>query len=170
MSWARRSFAAALLLPLAAALSGCGFHSVYGSSPGAQTVAELAQVRVNPIPDRVGQVLRNYLSDRMEPTGLTSTRYTLDVVLGEQRADLGIQQNSTVTFSRLTLTATYILRDAANGAVLLSGNARADNSYNQLEGGFPSLSAQDDARSRAAQTVGDEIVSRLSLYLRNRAS
>jgi LPS-assembly lipoprotein len=169
MSSARRGFAAALLL-LAAGLAGCGFHSVYGTQTGAQTVTELGQVRINPIPDRVGQVLRNYLSDRMEPSGLKSTRYTLDVVLGEQRADLGIQQNSTVTFSRLTLTATYILRDATSGAVLLSGNARADNSYNQLEGGFPSLSAQDDARSRAAQTVGDEIVSRLSLYLRNRAS
>ena len=78
--------------------------------------------------------------------------------------------NSTVTFSRLTLVATYFLKDATTGAVLTSGSARADDSYNQLEGGFPSLSSQDDARQRAAHTVGDEIVARLSLYLRNRAS
>jgi LPS-assembly lipoprotein len=151
-------------------LSACGFHSVYGSHNGAATVAALGQVRINPIPERVGQILRNYLSDRMEPTGLRSARYTLDVSIGEQRADLGIQKDSTVTFSRMTVTATYILKDAATGAVLLTGNARADNSFNQLEGGFPSLSSQDDARQRAALTVGDEIVARLSIYLKDRAT
>jgi LPS-assembly lipoprotein len=167
MWWGRTLVLGLLAAPL---LAGCGFHSVYGSHDGAATVTELAQVRINPISDRVGQVLRNYLSDRMEPTGLRSTRYTLDVSLAEQRADLGIQKDSTITFSRLTLTASYILKDVTSGTVLLTGNARADDSYNQLEGGFPSLSTQDDARKRAAQTVGDEIVARLSLFLRNRTS
>ena len=165
MWWAR---AAALLG--AFLLAGCGLHPLYGGASGDATVANLSDIRVNPIPERVGQVLRNYLSDRMQPTGLHQARYTLDVVVGEQRADLGIQKDATITFSRLTLTASFLLKDATTGAVLLSGSARADNSYNQLEGGFPSLSSQDDARTRAAQTVGQEIVSRLSLFLKNRTT
>jgi LPS-assembly lipoprotein len=174
MSWAswktgRLCVIAVALATTGAALSACGFHPVYGSHAGATTVTELAQIRINPIPERVGQVLRNYLSDRMQPKGVHDAIYTLDVRVGEQRADLGFQQDSTITFSRLTLIATFVLRDAKGNAVL-SGNARADNSYNQLEGGFPTLSAQDDARQRAALTVGDEIVSRLSLYLRNGAT
>jgi LPS-assembly lipoprotein len=151
-------------------LAGCGLHPVYGGRSGDATVAGLSEIRINPIPERVGQVLRNYLSDRMQPEGLRTARYTLDVVLGERRDDLGIQKDSTITFSRLTLTGRFVLKDAASGAVLLTGSARADNSYNQLEGGFPSLSAQEDARSRAAQTVGQEIVARVSLFLKNRAT
>ena len=156
------------LVAVALLLSGCGMHPLYGGAGGDATVQGLNQVQINPIQERTGQVLRNFLSDRMQPQGLRAARYTLDVSVGEQRADLGIQKNSTVTFSRLTLVASFVLKDAASGTVLLTGSARADNSFNQLEGGFPSLSSQDDARTRAAQTVGQEIVSRISLYLKNR--
>ena len=165
MWWAR---SAPLLALVALLLSGCGLHPLYGGASGDATVTGLNEIQINRIPERVGQVLRNYLSDRMQPQGLQHARYTLDVSVGEQRGDLGIQKDATVTFSRLTLIASFVLKDATSGAVLLTGNARADNSYNQLEGGFPSLSSQDDARTRAAQTVGQEIVSRLSLYLKNR--
>jgi len=155
-------------IALALLLSACGLHPLYAGAGGQAAVTGLDEIRINPIPERVGQVLRNYLSDRMQPQGLHNTHYTLDVSVTERRDDLGIQKNATVTFSRLTLIAGFVLKDASTGAVLLTGNARADNSYNQLEGGFPSLSSQDDARTRAAETVGQEIVSRVALYLKNR--
>ncbi|MFM8988614.1 MAG: hypothetical protein ACKOUS_02890, partial [Alphaproteobacteria bacterium] len=54
------------LLLLAGALpvlAGCGFSPLYGRSEGGAVAEELAKIRVLPIANRSGQVLRNHLLD-----------------------------------------------------------------------------------------------------------
>src|SRR5690606_19133255 len=72
------------------ALSGCGYRPVYGeqsaavSGDGARS--NLGSVKVLGIADRRGQILRNYLLDRMTPRGEPATpRYILSVTTTEGR-------------------------------------------------------------------------------------
>ena len=70
MWWSRR-FAATVLLAL---LAGCGFEPLYGLSGRSEpsVVAALAGVHVAPIPDRIGQQLRNDLLHRLTPGGTSA--------------------------------------------------------------------------------------------------
>src|SRR3546814_5013825 len=73
MSWSRRQVwrllaAAAAIAPLAG-LAACGFQPLYGSDGrrnlGDESVAaSLATVRIDPLRDRAGQQMHNFLRDR----------------------------------------------------------------------------------------------------------
>src|SRR3546814_18352240 len=78
MSWSRRQVwrllaAAAAIAPLAG-LAACGFQPLYGSDGrrnlGDESVAaSLATVRIDPLRDRAGQQMHNFLSARLNPAG-----------------------------------------------------------------------------------------------------
>src|SRR3546814_3898108 len=78
MSWSRRQVwrllaAAAAIAPLAG-LAACGFQPLYGSDGrrnlGDESVAaSLATVRIDPLRDRAGQQMHNFLRDRLNPEG-----------------------------------------------------------------------------------------------------
>ncbi len=78
----------AALLPVALALGGCGFRPLYGSRGNAPGAVELAAVTVGPIADRLGQILRNDLTERLSPLGESfEPRYRLDAKLSESSAN-----------------------------------------------------------------------------------
>ena len=65
MWWSR----AILLLCLA--LAGCGYKPLYGENRGdsAAMTADLATIRIEAIPDRIGQKMYNMLHERLTPDG-----------------------------------------------------------------------------------------------------
>ena len=69
----RRGFFGGVLGTAGLIISGCGFKPLYGTPESGESASlELASVRVDPIPDRVGQILRNELTDpRMYGVRLT---------------------------------------------------------------------------------------------------
>src|SRR3546814_10930071 len=94
MSWSRRQVwrllaAAAAIAPLAG-LAACGFQPLYGSDGrrnlGDESVAaSLATVRIDPLRDRAGQQMHNFLRDRLNPEGQpVSPSYRLQVQLVER--------------------------------------------------------------------------------------
>ncbi|NKB55461.1 MAG: hypothetical protein GKS00_03900 [Alphaproteobacteria bacterium] len=162
MSWSK------LIAALAAAslLYGCGFRPLYGNV-GADTdvTRELAQVKIQTIPDRLGQKLRNFLLDRINPKGQPSRPlYSLRVKTSFSRTDLGIQRDETATRALLILTVEYSLLDSADQTVLVNGSTRSTNSFNIVDSDFATLSGETDALDRAAREVSDDIKTRLGLY------
>jgi LPS-assembly lipoprotein len=78
----RRIVAAASVIFLVAGLAGCGFEPLYGERKDVSVVGELAAVRIAPIPDRAGQILRNFLLDQINPRGTAqAAAYTLTIQL-----------------------------------------------------------------------------------------
>ncbi len=159
-------------------LSGCGFSPVYKkpdiargqNAPTAET-EELRYIEIEQIQDRAGQELRNALLEIM-PDAKSPTRYRLSVQLSEYIDDFGIRRDTTATFARLTVTAQFqlfALPVKSNGAnePLLTGTLRAINSYNILASTFATLSAEEDARSRASRQLADDIKLRLGAYFKN---
>lgn len=108
MSLAR---AAALFIGLAVSLSGCGFQPLYGRGDGQVATETLRQIRINPIADRPGQILRGLLSDRLQPKGAERARYSLDVNLAEGVSEVAVRRDATSSYSRLRLNGGMVLTD-----------------------------------------------------------
>ena len=160
--------AAALL-----ALTGCGYRPVYGDrSPatvGDAAGPSLAAVKILGIADRRGQILRNFLLDRMTPRGEPATpRYTLTVTTNESRRVTDSRPDGTATRADLVVVARYNLRDATTDLVVFTETAEGLATYNLLTARFASVASEDEARRRAVEQVADQISLQVSLFINRR--
>jgi len=156
----------ALLLCLA--LGACGFEPLYGEH-GADNVAvtdDLAAVRIEAIPDRIGQKMYNMLHERLTPDGrIEEPKYSLRVHLEETTQDLLYERDETATRSNLTLRAYYVLRRLEDDEVIAKGTSRATTSYDILSSQYATVVSQEDARERSARVVSDDIRTRVAVAL-----
>lgn len=157
-----------MVLPILAVLAGCGFHPLYGERAQATYVPELAQIRVLPIPDRIGQQLALSLREALNPDGLSAQeRYTLSVRLSVSSYDLGIQRDASATRGRVDVYATFQLADLRTGKPVFSSRTQTTSAYNIVNDAFAAQVADEDARTRTVRDLTDEIRLRLALYLRH---
>lgn len=163
MSWSR------LLLCLAVA--GCGYHPLYGQhgADNASVVDEMALIRIEAIPDRIGQQMYNMLRERLNPYGKPEEpKYALSVAITETRENLFLERDETATRANLTLKASFILRRLDDSSVVVTGSSRSVSSYDILSSQFASVVSQEDARERTARAISDDIRTRLALALQPR--
>lgn len=153
------------------ALGGCGFRPLYGRTGDGNFSEVLAQVEIGPIPDRVGQIVRNALLERLTPKGTGGlVNYRLDVLLNESISSLAVQKSADATRADLTLSATYALTDIRSGKVIQRTNSQAVASFNILNSEFATLMAEKGARDRAARQLSDEIRLKVAIFLRSQIS
>ncbi|WP_165585432.1 LPS assembly lipoprotein LptE [Roseococcus sp. SYP-B2431] len=162
-----------------AGLAGCGFRPVYGPEGGRNVAAanepalqeQLASVRVAPIGERTGQVLRRSLQRQFE--GLrpgTQARYDLVVGLSFQAEGLGYRRDGTLTRVRYVATGTWILATAAVPPVVVDrGTVRTFDDFNTPDLQFFAADASRDEMERRLLTeVSDRIVIGVAVALRRR--
>lgn len=167
MSLRPSRLAAILFLALLPVVTGaCGFKPVYGTTAHDSAVgAALANVHIDPITDRNGQVLRNNLIDRFYTDGRPAgPRYRLAVALAATEEELGIQKDATATRARLRLQASYELIEISTGQVVYRTFSRSVVSFNLLDSQFAVLATRQDAYDRGLTELADDIRTRLSLY------
>jgi LPS-assembly lipoprotein len=163
MSWSR-----VLLFCLLLALAACGYRPLYGErGPDNVSVAdELALVRIESIPDRIGQQMYNMLRERLNPYGKPADpKYVLSITLLETRERLFLEKDETATRTNLTLRANFVLRRVSDGEIVATGLSRAVSSYDILSSQFASVVSEEDARVRGARALSDDIRTRLALAL-----
>jgi LPS-assembly lipoprotein len=152
-------------------LSGCGFHSVYGThttEDGAPVASDLNNITIENIPDRNGQMLRNFLVDRLYGQNRPSQPlYDLKVTIHSSEEDLGILANATSTRSLLNMNADYVLNDA-QGKQILRGTAHSVASFDLLDQMYATVAARNDAYQRTLHEVSEQITNRISLYFSER--
>lgn len=152
-------------------LAACGFEPLYARRVAADVDEDLARIKVEVIPQRVGQQVHNYLLDRLNRRGRPlSPLYSLDVDLAMARVVLDVEKDETVTRAKLVLTANIELVEIETGETLLRRAARSANSYNIVNSALATRSAELDAIDRAAREVSDEIRTVLALYFRRRGA
>lgn len=153
---------------MSGALTGCGFQPLYQAQGGAKqsaSVRQMAAIEIPPIQDRIGQVLRNALRDRLIPKGVArQSSHRLDVSVQENRADIAILRDATSTFSKMTVEANWALVDKRTDAPVLRGTTRRVTSFPIPVSEFAALEAEKDARDRAISEIADDIHLRLGLY------
>ncbi len=148
-------------------VAGCGFEPLHGrQQSGSSVTSALSLIYIPPIPDRLGQLLRIELANRLTPKGPPRVAaYALNVTISESKQSLGVRKDATATRANLIITANFVLIDAQASKNLLNGAVRSINSYNILDADFATLSAESDARRRASRDLATEIQSRLSIFL-----
>ena len=168
MSWSRRRFVCVAVVALAT--TGCGFRPLYQPSSGAAgPLDSFAQVSVAPIPDRIGHQLRNKLLDLLTPQGApTHPTFELRVTLNETLTELAVEETALATRGNLRLAATMQLVDATSGSIVFASGTSTVSSYDILTSDFATLSAENDARSRAAGVLAEDIRLRLGAFFTER--
>ena len=167
MSSSRRLATVCVAIVLAA-LAGCGFRPLH-ERPGNTSITELERIKVDPIADRTGQILRNRLLSKITPDGAPkSPLYVLKVRLRESTRALAIRRDEVATRANLTMTATYTLLSVADNKPVISGTARSIVSYNILTEDFATISSRVNAQQRSVRQLSDEIHKRLSISLSRR--
>lgn len=119
-----------------------------------------------PLRDRVGQLVHIQLSKSMHAQGTSRNPvWELSIKLTSQTVDLGIRKDETATRSNLTLNAEFKLKRIATGKVSFKGRSVITISYNILVARFGTISSRNDAIRRAARELGENIKTRVALFL-----
>lgn len=144
-------------------LAACGFEPLHVQRGSA---AALPPIRIEPIPERAGQILRNYLLDRMAPRGEGGAQaYTLSIRLFEPRQVLALRRDDVISRMGYSAVASYELIDAAGKRVVV-GNSSYSTDYEITNSEFATLAAQQNARDRVLELVADDIRNQIAIEFR----
>ena len=167
----KRRLLLALPLSIVVALSGCGWTPLYADRESGPADENLRAIKVDPIPERIGQKLAWALRESFNPTGVsTPQRYRLRTLLTTARADLGIQSTGLGSRGKFDATATFTLIDIKTGAALMATTSHVSESFDILANEYASVVAEDDARTRSVEELRRDMVTRLTLFLQRRVA
>ena len=168
---APRAWAALLAVGAPLVALGCGWEPLYGDIETGPASAELRAIKVDPISERIGQQLAIALRNSLNPTGEPTTpRYQLSTTLTTYLSNLGIQSQGLATLGQLDAYATYKLVDLKTGGILLNNTVHVANSFDLNPNQYSTIVGEDDARKRCVLELDQEIVTRLTLFLQQRAA
>ena len=181
MSWPeaqalKRFVAAAILAVAAASTAGCGsggFQPLYGpSSAGVSTRDAMASVDIAPIPGRVGQRIRNeLLFDQSATSSFGPPTTRLDIVVTESVASTLVGRTGDSASQTYQLEARYRLLELGSNKVVLEGRSVGSAAFDRFaESVYANVRARDDAESRAARTIADDIRLRLAGHFASRTN
>lgn len=157
---------ASIALAALPALSGCGLQPMYAGGGSGAVAQGLAAVDVPPIEGRAGWLMRNALRDRLSAAGETAARYRLDVRLDDQLEGLGVLGDDTIGRERRILRARYQLVDMASGEILLDATSGSDAGIDVVSSEYATIAAEQTALENLAREVAGQIVTQVSLTLR----
>jgi LPS-assembly lipoprotein len=163
-----------LLVVLLGVLTGCGFEPLYQTASHTSKFHEqLAAIKIEGIPDREGQILRNHLLDLLTPQGQpTHPRYRLAVALDIQKASMTLRRDGTTARYMVTLNATMTLKDAEGKKTLYQEILKVPNAYNMGDtsaaSAYAATQAEKDAIEKALRLLAEDMTAVLGMYLRNR--
>ena len=148
-------------------LAACGFQPLYGGGKRGPAATELASIRIEPIADRSGQMLRNHLLDRLNPYGAPARpAYILRVAMSDSQSGVAVRRSEFPTRTTLRVEASYTLTRADTGAALFSANSAIEGGYNILDSEFATLAAEHNVRERVIREVAFDMEARLAAFFR----
>lgn len=152
---------------LALSLTGCAFQPLYGTTASGTSLNEVMKsVKIQPIPGRVGQKLRNELI--FQTTGGGSqpvTEYTLEVAVRESVRAINVEISGDSQGQIYMLDTKFKLVRAADGKTVFEGSSSGRAAFDKFDSIFANTRARIDAEGRAAKTVADSIKTRIAAYL-----
>lgn len=152
-------------LVLFLAVAGCGLRPLYGGGGSGAVAQGIRSIEVAPIPGKAGWLMRNALNDRLQHDRVSPAQYRLEVELDDQITGFGVRRDDAITRERRTLRARYRLVEAGLGTVVLDATAGSDAGIDVVSSEYATVAAENSALERLSQTLADQMVSRIALYL-----
>jgi LPS-assembly lipoprotein len=143
-------------------VAACGFQPMYapvngGGAIGPVTVAE--------IEGKSGHVLRTELTRMLAPENNGGVASHLEITLRESITQLGIRLDESATRAELRLVANYVLTPPPGQGQAIRGSVVTTVNYEIPIAAFGEITAQDDARERAAETMAQRFRAELALRM-----
>jgi hypothetical protein len=148
-------------------VSACGFEPMLGQLPESDVQRQLEQIRVDPIPDRSGQILRSRLQDGLGSK--SPSRYVLSVQLREPRQPLAVRRDDVISRFGYTANATFSLVEIG-GKTIFGGSSSFTTDYEITNSEFATAASRDDARDRTLELVGNDIRLQIAVFFRSTAA
>ena len=153
---------------------GCGFHPLYAQRDAQAPVsAELASIRVVVAPasnqfrernsehslDRMGQLLRNSLVQRLNPRGEpVHAKYVLSVKFTSRYGALAQSQDDLATIGSVNMNATYSLVDISTERQVISTVSQSSIlNYRFDRPSYGTVAIERDAEERAVTDLADRV-------------
>ena len=153
------------------ALSGCGFTPLYGDSGDATPVAaQVEQVRVENIPERAGQMLRDTLQDDMQRQGAPVTQlYALNVSYNVAAEGIGIQPDTSSTRVRYVASASWSLAPIGQpDTPVAQGQAISEDAENTVDNQyFASELETGTINQQLADELAAQITDQVAVFFKN---
>lgn len=173
MFYSRKNIALAALIVF---ISGCGFEPLYVEKTSDSDWyydndfdtgirEEMASVKVELIKDRIGQLIRNDLLDKLTPKGTPqSPKYYLSVInVDKTEIDQALRNDITATRKKVIYKVDYVLKDKEHKQ-LIKGNSVAYLGYDILRDPYSTTFAQKKNEKNAAKIIANDISLRLGAY------
>ncbi|HEX9881861.1 MAG TPA: LPS assembly lipoprotein LptE [Hyphomicrobium sp.] len=154
--------------------TGCGdsgFRPLYATSSitgsNSDVNEKLAKLEIAPIPSRVGQRVRNELIFQATGGGNAASQpvYRLEIVLTESISATLVQIDGNSSGSVYNLNASFRLVRLDDRSVALQGQSFGRAAFQRFDSVYSNVRARHEAEDRAAQTIADDLKSRLAAYL-----
>lgn len=152
----RRKVLTALILSIA--LGGCGFSPIYGTDTAASSLNGTIEVTAGK-----GRQFFEMRERIVERFGFASDpQYKLIFTYKVNSTGLAVSSSAEITRYNLDGVSDFTLTDIATGKAVLSGTVKSSTAYSATSATYPTRAAEQDARSRIAVTLADQIVTRVS--------
>jgi LPS-assembly lipoprotein len=126
----------------------------------------LAEVDIAPIPGRVGQRVRNDLVfDRSAAGDARAPSKRLEVKLTESLLTTLVQADGNSTGQTYQVEAVYRIVNTATNQPEYEGRSIARANFERFESVYANVRGREDAENRAAQTIANDIKTRLAVHL-----
>jgi hypothetical protein len=154
---------------IVAALSACGFSPMYAdksSTVAPELTQTMAAIQITPIADHDGVTLRQILREGMQPNGPANHYlYELNVQLRSVTQELGVRRDATSSRANRIYTARFALLQ--NGKRVFADQVQSVVSYNIADDQYATVTSVNDAGDRAIKQIGQEIKTRVAIYLQD---
>ena len=160
----RRAAGRLLALAATAALAACTVQPVYAPGPsGASAPALLAHIAIDPVADRVGQMVRDKLIFALTGGGRgADPLYKMHLTTTVSETALGLNRIDTAPTYAVTVAVTYEVSKIGSDEILVRSTSRGTASYDRVNQAFANVRARKDAEDRAAAVAADDIRLRLA--------
>jgi len=155
-------------------MGGCGFEPLYGphsTSTGEQLGVErsLAGIKIAPLPKREGQILHNYLLDKLNPSGEPlDPQAHLQVSVSLDKYSISVRKDGTTQRFNMVATAHLILRDKENKKILYTDTIKRTASFSlgdtTAEFGYAGTVSETDAKRRTLLLIAEDMQVMLATY------
>ena len=157
------------------ALSACGFRPLYVERKGdavwhydgkfnTSIIQEMSKIKVEPVSDRFGQIVRNNILDSLTPKGEpVSPTYRLYVELKDKQVtDQALRRDITATRKRVKYSVNYKM--TKDGTEVFNNDAISFVSYDIMANPYSTTFAEKKTEENAAKMIADEIILRIGAY------
>lgn len=158
-----------IVLLLAVSVSSCaGFAPLHQRKIENQEniTKQLAQIKINHIPGRLGQMLHGKLQQVLDPMQKKhQPHYGLYISLRKENIPLAIKQDREITRYNTVISANYQLKDIKTNKQVHSGTVQMVGGYDAIDAEYSTFVAEQSTTERIIEEMSEELKIHLTASL-----